>query len=69
MCSSDLLEGIIAAIIGGIGNVGRGVLGALLLAAIENVGVWLVSGEWRGAIAFAGLILVLLFRPRGIFST
>ncbi|HEY4527030.1 MAG TPA: branched-chain amino acid ABC transporter permease [Candidatus Paceibacterota bacterium] len=64
-----VLEGIIAAIIGGIGNVGRGVLGALLLAAIENVGVWLVSGEWRGAIAFAVLILVLLFRPRGIFST
>ena len=63
---SLLLEGVIAAIIGGIGNVYGGVLGALLLGAVENFGIWKVSGEWKDAIAFGLLIIFLLFRPQGI---
>ena len=54
-------------VIDGIGNVYGGVLGAFLLAAIENIGVWQVSSEWKSTIAFSVLILFLLFRPRGIF--
>ena len=57
---------VIAAIIGGIGNVYGGVLGALLLGAVENFGIWKVSGEWKDAIAFGLLIIFLLFRPQGI---
>ena len=63
---SLLLKGVIAAIIGGIGNVYGGVLGALLLGAVENFGIWKVSGEWKDAIAFGLLIIFLLFRPQGI---
>jgi branched-chain amino acid transport system permease protein len=63
---SLLLKGVIACIIGGIGNVYGGVLGAFLLAFIENFGIWQISGEWKDAIAFIVLILFLLFRPRGI---
>lgn len=63
---SLLLKGVIACIIGGIGNVYGGVLGAFLLAFIENFGIWHISGEWKDAIAFAVLILFLLFRPHGI---
>lgn len=61
-----LLKGVIAAIIGGIGNVYGGVLGAFLLALIENLGAWQFSGEWKDSIAFVVLIAFLLFRPRGL---
>lgn len=62
-----LLKGAIAAIIGGIGNVYGGILGAFFLAAIENVAAWQFSGEWKDAIAFSVLIVFLLFRPQGIW--
>lgn len=63
---SLLLKGVIASIIGGIGNVYGGVLGAFLLGFIENFGIWKISGEWKDAIAFGVLIIFLLFRPEGI---
>lgn len=65
---SLLLKGVIACIIGGIGNVYGGVLGAFLLAFIENFGIWQISGEWKDAISFIVLILFLLFRPQGILK-
>lgn len=66
MGMSLLLKGVIAAIIGGIGNVYGGVIGAFLLGFIENFGIWQISGEWKDAIAFGVLIIFLLFRPQGI---
>lgn len=64
---SLLLKGVIAAIIGGIGNVYGGILGAFFLAIIENLGAWQFSGEWKDAIAFGVLIVFLLIRPQGIW--
>ncbi len=63
---SLLLKGVIASIIGGIGNIYGGVLGAFLLGFIENFGIWKISGEWKDAIAFIVLIIFLLVRPQGI---
>jgi branched-chain amino acid transport system permease protein len=63
---SLLLKGVIASIIGGIGNIYGGVLGAFFLGFIENFGIWKISGEWKDAIAFGVLIIFLLFRPQGI---
>jgi len=65
---SLLLKGVIASIIGGIGNVYGGVLGAFLLGFIENFGIWKISGEWKDAIAFGVLIIFLLFRPNGLLK-
>jgi len=61
-----LLKGIIASVIGGIGSLGGGMLGAFLLGFIENFGIWKISGEWKDAVAFLLLILFLIFRPTGI---
>jgi branched-chain amino acid transport system permease protein len=63
-----LLKGVVAAIIGGIGSIWGAALGAFLLALIENLGAWQFSGEWKDAIAFAVLIVFLLFRPQGILG-
>ncbi len=66
MGMSLLLKGVVASIIGGIGNVYGGVLGAFLLGFVENFGIWKISGEWKDAIAYGLLIIFLLFRPQGI---
>ncbi len=63
-----LLKGIIASIVGGVGNIYGGVLGAFLLGFVENFGIWKISGEWKDAIAFILLIIFLIFRPRGIMN-
>lgn len=65
---SLLLKGVIAAIVGGMGNVYGAFLGAYLLGFAENFGIWHISGEWKDAIAFVILILFLLFRPQGILG-
>lgn len=63
-----LLGGAIACIIGGIGNITGGLIGALILGLAENFGIWKLSGEWKGAISFALLIIFLLWRPQGVMN-
>ncbi len=61
------LKCFVAAVLGGIGNVAGAVVGALFLGLAEEflVGYWLST--YRDALAFAILILILLFKPTGLF--
>jgi branched-chain amino acid transport system permease protein len=43
-------------------------VGGLLIGLAEAFTVYYVSSSFRDAIAFAILILVLLFRPAGLFG-
>ena len=63
------LRAFIAAVLGGIGNLTGAALGGLLLGVLETVfgGIPGVS-NYRDAIAFAILILILLFRPAGLLG-
>ena len=63
------LRAFIAAVLGGIGNLPGAALGGLLLGVLETVfgGMPGVS-NYRDAIAFAILILILLFRPAGLLG-
>lgn len=68
------LKAFVAAVLGGIGNIPGAVLGGLLIGAAEtlvvgygqNIGI---PSTYRDAVAFAILILVLLFRPSGLLGT
>ncbi len=61
-----LIEAATASIIGGIGNVYGGVIGAFLYAFAENLGVWKIDAAWKPAIGLGLLVLFLIFRPQGI---
>ncbi len=62
------LKAFVAAVLGGIGNLGGAVLGAVLLGVIETLVVGYVSPTYRDAVAFAVLILILLLRPAGLLG-
>ena len=63
------LRAFIAAVLGGIGNLPGAALGGLLLGLLETVagGIPGIS-NYRDGIAFAILILILLFRPAGLLG-
>ncbi len=68
------LKAFVAAVLGGIGNIPGAVLGGLLIGAAETLVVGYgqyvgIPSTYRDAVAFAILILVLLFRPSGLLGT
>jgi branched-subunit amino acid ABC-type transport system permease component len=63
-----MLMATVAMIIGGLGNVGAAAAGGFVLGVIQNVAIWKIESKWQLAISFAILILVLLFRPSGLFG-
>ena len=63
-----LLKGVIAAIVGGIGNIYGALIGAIFIGLVENLGIWYIPSEWKDTIAFAILVIFLVFRPYGILG-
>lgn len=63
------LKGIVAQIIGGMGNVPGAIAGSLLLGLVESYGIAFFGTSYRNLFAFVVLILVLVLRPNGLFST
>ncbi len=62
------LKAFAAAVLGGIGSIRGAMLGGLFLGVIEVFGVALGYSSYRDAIAFAILIIFLLFRPTGLLG-
>ena len=62
------IKAFTAAVLGGIGNLRGALLGGLLLGLAENYGQSLFGGEWRDVVAFALLVIILMFRPTGILG-
>ncbi len=62
------LKGFCAAIIGGIGNPFGAVLGGVLLGILESFVAGYLSSEYKDAVAFIVLLLILFFFPGGLFG-
>jgi branched-chain amino acid transport system permease protein len=60
------LKGFCAVIIGGMSS--GTVLGGLLLGLLESLGAGFISASYKDAIAFIILLLILFFRPEGLFK-
>jgi branched-chain amino acid transport system permease protein len=62
------IKAFTAAVLGGIGNIRGAMLGGILLGLIENMSVTCIGSEWKNVVAFSVLVIVLIFRPTGVFG-
>jgi branched-chain amino acid transport system permease protein len=51
-----------------IGNLKGGLICALGLGIVESLAMTFLPGDWTNAIAFSVIVIVLLFKPEGIFG-
>ncbi|KYG68478.1 ABC transporter permease [Bdellovibrio bacteriovorus] len=62
------MKAFVAAVLGGIGNLGGAVLGALIMGLSEEMVVAYLSSTYRDALAFGILIVILIFKPAGLLG-
>lgn len=62
------LKGFVAAVVGGLGNGLGAVLGGLLVGILEAMGAGYISSNYKDAIPFVLILLILFFKPRGLFG-
>jgi branched-chain amino acid transport system permease protein len=63
------IKGMAVMLIGGLGSIYGAMVGGLLLGIIEVLSVAYLESSLRDAFAFGLMILILIFRPRGIFQS
>jgi branched-chain amino acid transport system permease protein len=68
MSFNAVLKGIVATVIGGIGNVPGAIFGSLILGLTESYGIALFGATYRDLFAFVLLIGALVLRPNGVFG-
>ena len=66
--ASFLVPIIAAAVLGGIGQPYGAMLGATTIGLASEISASLINPSYKGVVAFAILIVVLLVRPQGILS-
>lgn len=62
------LKAFVAAVLGGIGVIPGAMAGGVILGVIEALVSGFISSTFRDAAAFAILIIILLFKPSGLFG-
>jgi branched-chain amino acid transport system permease protein len=63
-----LLSIFAAAVLGGLGSAPGAVLGAFLIGMAEELSVLVVGSQYRAAVGFVAILLVLTLRPRGLLG-
>lgn len=58
----------IVSVLGGLGSVPGAIVAGFLIGVIETVSGFLISSAWKQAVYFVLFILVLIFRPAGLFG-
>ena len=70
MMGGVLIYAFAGALLGGITSPVGAVVGGLIVGVTENlVGTYLIASQLKLTVAFALIILVLVFRPNGLFGT
>ena len=62
------LRAFTAAVLGGIGNVPGAMVGGVIIGMIEAMGGQFIATAWTDVIIFSILVLVLVFKPAGLFG-
>jgi branched-chain amino acid transport system permease protein len=61
-------KALTAALLGGIGSFAGALVGGLLIGLFEALWAAYLGGAWRDAAVFAVLVVVLVYRPEGLFG-
>lgn len=62
------LKGLTVIVLGGLGNIPGAVIGGFIVAGLEVFSVAVGGSDWRDAIVFTLLFLLLLVRPQGLIG-
>ncbi len=68
MGSSVGMKALASAVLGGVGVLPGAMVGGVLMGVFETLGASYISSGYRDAISFAILIIVILFKPSGLFG-
>lgn len=66
--SSELLKSFVVVVLGGMGSVTGTGIAALILAVVEVFAILILPSYLTSAVGFIMLVLVLVFRPGGLFG-
>lgn len=62
------LKGFAAAVLGGLGSGVGAIVGGLVLGIVEALTAGYISSDYKNAVPFVLILLVLFFMPRGLFG-
>jgi len=68
MGTSPLFTAFAVTFLGGIGSITGAIVGGLLLGVVQSVALLFVPGGYQGVITFVILVLIIIIKPRGLFS-
>lgn len=63
------LKGFIGAVLGGWGKNSGAILGGFVLGIVESLSLAFIPSGYKDGVAFAVLLLILYFRPKGILGS
>jgi branched-chain amino acid transport system permease protein len=62
------LRAFTSAVLGGIGNIPGAMMGGLMIGLVQSLGGQILGVKWTDVIIFSILIVVMVFRPTGLFG-
>lgn len=68
MGSLLVMKAMVIIILGGMGSVPGAIVGGYILGLIESLGGGFISSAYKDVFAFGALVLILAFKPTGIFG-
>jgi branched-chain amino acid transport system permease protein len=63
-----ILTAYVVVVLGGLGSVFGAFIGGLIIGVADSVGAMLLPGSMKSIMSFVIFILILLFRPKGLFG-
>ena len=63
-----ITKAFVIIILGGMGSIPGAVLGGLIIGFAESFGAYYISTDYKDIIAFVLLVVILSFRPQGLFT-
>ena len=68
MGDAPMVKGLAGILLGGMGSVPGAVIGGFIIGIAESVSTLFLPTDYRDAVAFSVMVLILLAWPRGIFG-